>query len=65
MFKRLMRTRSWFELKNQIKGGMAIFGIGGKNPACLWPVDRYEELGRMLVEKWNIFPIWGIKFPNS
>lgn len=30
MFKRLMRTRSWLELKNQIKGGMAIFGIGGK-----------------------------------
>jgi radical SAM superfamily enzyme YgiQ (UPF0313 family) len=30
MFRRLIRTRSWLELKNQIKGGMAIFGIGGK-----------------------------------
>jgi radical SAM superfamily enzyme YgiQ (UPF0313 family) len=30
MFKRLLRTRSWLELKNQLKGGMAIFGIGSK-----------------------------------
>jgi radical SAM superfamily enzyme YgiQ (UPF0313 family) len=30
ILRRLLRTRSWLELKNQIKGGMAIFGIGGK-----------------------------------
>jgi len=30
MLRRLWRTRSWLELKNQIKGAGAIFGIGKK-----------------------------------
>lgn len=33
------------------------FGVGGKNPACLWPADRYEELGSLLIKQLNIFPV--------
>jgi len=30
ILRRLCRTKSWLELKNQIKGAGAIFGIGNK-----------------------------------
>jgi heptosyltransferase-3 len=33
------------------------FGIGGKNPACKWPIERYEELGLMLIKKFDIYPV--------
>jgi heptosyltransferase III len=33
------------------------FGLGSKMPAKRWPLDRYVEVARYLVDKWDILPI--------
>lgn len=32
-------------------------GIGGKNPACRWPIERYMETINELILRYNIYPI--------
>lgn len=47
------------KLARRLGGGkMMVFGIGGKQPACRWPLERYSQLIGALKEKEGCVPIY-------